>query len=332
MNLETRYLGLNLPTPFLVGSSPLVYELDTVLKLEEAGAGAIVMHSLYEEQILRRMNQGLPGLLEGSGEIHPESARFPLHPDAYLDHIRLLKKNLQIPLIASLNGLHPGKWLEYARKLEGAGADALELNVYFTPHAESQSSEAFEKQALRVVDSLCKRLSIPLAVKLSPVYAGLPAFLKQLAETGTRGAVLFNSFLQTDIDITSISYRPNNAIWENQDLLLRTRWIACLYGRTPLDLCLSGGVESVEDIVKGLLSGATSIQLVSALLEHGPSYLQTLKGGLAEWMNGSNFTSLNDMRGILSFERCGDPTEISRASYQSALQSRPGFQNHGSGI
>jgi dihydroorotate dehydrogenase (fumarate) len=311
-------------TPFVVGASPLVYELEKVLQLEACGAGAIVMHSLYEEQIIRRMQQGLPGLLDGSHEIYPESGRFPLQPDAYLEHIRLLKKHLKIPLIASLNGLSPGKWLEYARRMEGAGADAIELNLYFTPHAEPHSSDALENKALRIVESVASIISAPLTVKISPVFAGLPVFIGRLKTLGVKGVVLFNNFLQTDIDIDSISYRATASVFEPRDLLLRTRWIASLYGRTEVDLCLSGGVDSVEDVVKGLLSGACTIQMVTTLLRHGSSHLESIRQGLSKWMRESNFDSLEDMRGILSFERSGNPAELSRASYQNILQSWPG--------
>jgi dihydroorotate dehydrogenase (fumarate) len=324
MNLATHYLGFALPNPFLVGASPLVYDLDTVKRLEDAGAAGIVMHSLFEEQIVRENIRGFPNFEDRKTGIYPESSRFPLHPEAYLEHIQKLKQTVAIPVFASLNGVHLGTWIEYARLIESAGADALELNLYFTPRSDSDTSNAIEKTALNIVHSVRESIGLPMAVKLTPFYTGLPRFVNRLHEAGARAAVLFNSFFQTDIDIESMSYRPHLPLSEPHALLIRTRWIATLYGRVPLDLCLSGGIHSHEDAVKAFMAGATTVQIVSSLLLKGPEFLRGFMEDFLNWMESHEFQTIDQLRGMLSFQSCSNTEAVARAAYLRMLQSWDG--------
>ncbi len=318
MKLATRYLGLHLPHPFLVGASPLVYEVETVQRLEEAGAAAVVMHSLFEEQVVRENVRGF-GAVDPAG-VHPEAAGFPLRPRAYVEHIRRLKERVRIPVIASLNGVRPGAWTEYARQIEDAGADALELNLFSTPRGDHDSSAQIEQQALAVVRAVRDSVLLPLSVKISPFYTGLPHFVARLEEAGAAGVVLFNSFFQPDIDIEAIAYRPVLNLREPQGLLLRTRWIAALHGRTRLDIGLSGGVHSPADAVKGLMAGATAVQLVSCLLQRGPGYFAEFLADFGAWLRAHQFESVDQLRGVLSFVHSTNVEALTRAGYLRMLQ------------
>ena len=321
MNLQTHYLGFDLSNPFLVGASPLVYDLDTVKRLEDAGAAAVVMHSLFEEQIVRDNVRGFPHLDKTRVGIYPESRHFPLHPDAYLDHLQKLKQSIKLPVIASLNGVHVGTWVEYAKLIEKAGADALELNLYFTPRSDSDPSGEIEKTALNIVSTVKENLSLPLAVKIAPFYTGLPRFVQRLEEAGAQAVVLFNSFFQPDIDIETMTYKENFSISEPHALLLRTRWIATLHNRVNMDLSLSGGIDSPEDAVKGLMAGATSIQVVSCLLKNGPDYLSEFIADFSNWMDRHDFESLDQLRGLLSFAQSSNTEALARAGYLHMLQA-----------
>ena len=321
MNLKTRYLGFDLPNPFLVGASPLVYDLDTVRRLEDAGAAAIVMHSLFEEQIVRDNVRGLHGFDGSENGIFPESSRFPLHPEAYLEHLQKLKDQTGIPVIASLNGVHVGTWVEYAKLIGQAGADALELNLYFTPRSDNDPSSEIEKNALNIVSTVSENTSLPLAVKIAPFYTGLHRFVNRLEEAGAKAVVLFNSFFQPDIDIEAIAYKPDFTLSEPHALLLRTRWIATLHGRVKLDLGLSGGVDSAEDAVKGIMAGATAIQVVSCLLNKGPEFLAEFIESFSTWMEHHEFVSVDSLRGILSFAQTSNTEALARAGYLHMLQT-----------
>lgn len=321
MELATQYLGFELRNPFIVGASPLVYDVEGVKQLEEAGAAAVVMHSLFEEQIIRENVRGFPNFGDDKSGIYPESSRFPLHPEAYLKHIQKLKKTLAIPVIASLNGVHEGTWIEYAKLIEAAGADALELNLYFTPRSDTDTSNAIEKAALSIVKQVHSSIQLPVAVKLTPFYTGLPRFVNRLHEAGAGAVVLFNSFFQTDIDIESVSYKPHLPLSEPHALLMRTRWIATLHGRVPLDLCLSGGVHSPGDAVKGLMAGATTIQVVSSLLKEGPHFLRTFITDFQSWMTSHEYTHVDQLRGVLGFQNCSNTEALARAAYLRMLQT-----------
>jgi dihydroorotate dehydrogenase (fumarate) len=319
MNLCTRYLGLELPHPFLVGASPLIYDIDRACQLEEAGAAGLVMHSLFEEQIVQERIHGL-----GSGDEDdqpPELRNLPLKPDAYLHHIEALKARLDIPVIASINGIHSGTWVEYARLIEQAGADALELNLYFTPRSDTDPSAEIENRIYAIVRSVKSQTRLPLAVKIAPFFTGLPRFVSRLEEAGAQAVVLFNSFFQPDIDIENMRYVDNLQLSQRDALLLRTRWLASLYGRTGLSLSLSGGVGTHEDAIKGLMAGATTVQLVSCLLRNGPPYLSQFLGQFADWMEKNQFETLDQVRGILSFVHSSNTESLCRADYLRVIQN-----------
>lgn len=250
-----------------------------------------------------------------------KQAASPFGPKKYLEHISRLKEAVSIPIIGSLNGIHLGTWIEYARKIEEAGADALELNLYSTPHSHLNSSYEIEQQMLEVVRAVRENLNLPLAVKINPFYTSLPKFVASVKEAGASSVVLFNSFFQTDIDIESASYKPNISIQEPHALLLRTRWIATLYGRCGIDLSLIGGVNSPEDVIKGLMAGASTVQIVSFILNNGPAFLTTMIDIVIEWMEYRGYDSVDQIRGLLSFKEVEDPETLARASYLHSLQS-----------
>lgn len=320
MDLSVDYLGLKLRNPFIVGASPLVYRMETVRKLEACGAGAIIMHSLFEEQIVRENVHGLSAYSEDSG-IFREAGQFPLNPEAYLDHIRQLKDTLEIPVIASLNGIHLGTWIEYAHLMEEAGADALELNLYLIPRNDLDPSTEIEKHLLNIVQGVKEQISIPLAVKISPFFTGLARFIVRLEEVGANGAVLFNSFFQPDIDVENIRYVEDLSNLDQNSLLLRNRWIATLYERTGLDLSLNGGIQSPEDAIKGFMAGASTVQIVSFLLNNGPIFLSCFIDTFIEWMESHGYESVDQLRGILSFSRNSNTEAAARASYLKMIQS-----------
>jgi dihydroorotate dehydrogenase (fumarate) len=287
MDLSTTYLGFSLPHPFLPGASPLVDDLDMVRRLEDAGAAAIVMHSLFEEQITREQLYTHGRLLateESHAEAHsylPEPPDFALGPDEYLEQIRKIKAAVSIPVIASLNGTTDGGWLTYARLMEQAGADALELNVYALATDFDESSELLEKQVLHMLWSMKSAVHLPVAVKLSPFYTALAHFARRLDDLGADGLVLFNRFYQPDFDLETLEVTPALRLSDSSELLLRLRWLAILSGRVKSSLAVTGGVHTAEDAIKAVMAGAHVVQLVSALLKHGPERLRTMRQEVA---------------------------------------------------
>jgi dihydroorotate dehydrogenase (fumarate) len=327
MDLHTTYLGLPLSSPILPGASPLVDDLDAVRRLEDAGAPAIVMHSLFEEQI-RREQVGTMRALELHAESSAEATSFLPNPDEfalgphqYLEQVRRIKAAVSVPVIASLNGTTDSGWTEYARLIEEAGADALELNTYFLATSLWRSGEAIEKEMLSVVQAVRQEVSIPIAVKLSPFYTSLAHVARQLDELGADGVVLFNRFYQPDIDVEELTVVPRLALSDSSELLLRIRWLAILYGRLQASLGLSGGVHTPHDVVKGIMAGADAVQVVSALLQNGPEHIRSLRDGLCAFMLLHEYGSLEEMRGSLSLETCPDPSAFERANYMRVLQS-----------
>jgi len=327
MDLSTTYLGFRLPHPFMPGASPLVDDLDTVRRLEDAGAAAIVMHSLFEEQITREQ-VAVARYLDMPGESFAEALSylpnpdsFALGPEEYLKHIHKLKAVVSIPVIASLNGTTDGGWLGYARLLEGAGADALELNVYALATDVNDSSEILERRTLHMVEAIKRSIGIPVAVKLSPFYTSLAGFARRLAESGADGLVLFNRFYQPDIDTETLEVSPTLRLSDSSELLLRLRWLAILSGRVGASLAVTGGVHTALDAVKSVMAGADAVQLVSTLLRHGPERLTTLRHDLALWLEEHEYDSLEQMKGSMSLLRCPNPAAHERANYMTILQS-----------
>ena len=327
MDLSTNYLGFRLPHPFLPGASPLVDDLDTVRRLEDAGAAAIVMHSLFEEQIAREQ-VAVARYLDVPSESFAESLTFLPNPDTfvlgpeeYLEHIHKLKGTVSIPIIASLNGATDGGWLGYSRLMENAGADALELNVYALATDFDVSSEMIERRTLHMLEAVKNSITIPVAVKLSPFYTSLPYFARRLAERGADGLVLFNRFYQPDIDVEILEVSPTLRLSDSAELLLRLRWLAILSGRVATSFAVTGGVHTTLDAVKAVMAGADAIQLVSTLLRHGPEQLTTLRRDLALWLEEHEYDSLDQMKGSMNLERCPNPAAHERANYMQILQS-----------
>ncbi len=326
MQIRTSYLGLSLEHPFVAGASPFGYRIETVRRLEDAGCAAVVLHSLFEEQISRAQQDTVAGVSVLDAEFKdvfgqfPSAEDYPLGPDEYAEHIQRLKKAVGIPIIASLNGRTRETWLKFATTLEQAGADALELNMYEVVTDLSIPSVHIESQLVGVVQELKRLIKIPIAVKLSPFFAALGNLAHRLDEAGANGLVLFNRFYQPDIDIRAMTVSPLAELSTGEELRLRLRWIAILRGRINASLIASGGVATPADGIKALLAGADAVQIVSALLRHGPAYMATMKRGLIDWLDWRQM-SLDEMRGKLSLQSNTNPGAFERAQYIRALHS-----------
>ena len=327
IDLSTRYLGLELPHPFMPGASPMVDDMDMVRRLEDAGAAAIVMHSLFEEQI--EMEQGrtrydidshLNAYSEASS-FFPRPAEFKLGPQAYLEQIRRIKVAVKVPVIASLNGITATGWLDYAKLIEQAGADALELNVYYVATDPGEDGTAVERRTIDIVRAVKQAIRIPIAVKLSPFFSSLSHFAAELEAAGADALVLFNRFYQPDIDVEALEVRNELHLSDSSELLLRLRWLAILSAGRKLDLAVSGGVHTASDAVKAVMTGARAVQLVSALLKNGPQHLAKLRAGLARFVEERGYASLSEMHGCMNLARCPDPAAFERGNYMRILQS-----------
>jgi dihydroorotate dehydrogenase (fumarate) len=326
MDLSTTYLGMELPHPLMPGASPMVDDLDTVRKLEDAGAAAIVMHSLFEEQIVREQVAAFVHT-ESHGysfaealTYFPSPEAFALGPDEYLDQIRRIKRAVDIPVIASLNGYTAGGWLDHARLMRQAGAHALELNVYQLATDPQEDARTIEDRAVEMVQAVREAVQIPVAVKLSPFYTALTNFAHRLDGTGADGLVLFNRFYQPDIDTEELQVRRGLHLSNSSELPLRLRWLAILSGRLQCSLAASGGVHTVDDVVQTVMAGAHAVQVVSALLKRGPGYLADLREGLARWLEKHEYHSLRQMQGSMNLQACPDPRVYERANYMLTLQ------------
>jgi dihydroorotate dehydrogenase (fumarate) len=280
MNLATKYLGLELKNPIVAGASPLSFSLDTAKRLEEAGVAAIVMHSLFEEQLDEKFT--------------PPDEKLPYHfsPEQYVQHIRLLKKELKIPVIGSLNSIREGAWVRYARYMQDAGADAIEINLYFLPRTDNESSSVIEQRAFQIVRLVRQFVTIPVAVKISPQMTSIVQFAHRMEEAGASGLVLFNRFIQPDIDIVNFKTISRLDLSDSRELPLRLHWLAALNSRTRLSLAASGGVHDHEDAIKALVAGADVAQVVSALLLKGPDHIKTMLEGMSRWMEKNGFADL----------------------------------------
>lgn len=327
MDLSTEYLGLRLPHPLMPGASPLVDDLDTVRRLEDAGAAAIVMHSLFEEQILADQVAALRHLDSPSDSFaealtyFPQTDVYALGPQEYLEQLRRIKEAVAIPLIASLNGITTGGWIDYGRRMQEAGADALELNLYFMSTRTHEDSGAVEHRSCQIVREVCKAVTIPVAVKLTPFYTALPHFVRELGEVGARGVVLFNRLYQPDIDIENLSVERSLHLSDSSELLLRLHWLGLLSEQVPLSLAASGGVHTAADAIKAVMAGAHAVQMVSALLRQGPEHLAAVRQEMERWMEEHEYASLAQMQGSMSLGRSPHPLAYERANYIRMLQS-----------
>lgn len=329
MDLTTTYLGLSLAHPFMPGASPLVDDMDVVLQLEDAGASAIVMRSLFEEQIIRQ-RYGFAALSQAHGDAHaeavsyfPEPSEYALGPDRYLERLRRIKQRVDVPVIGSLNGTTTEGWLEYARLIEQAGADALELNFYHVATDPQEEGVAVERHLLDIVAVLRESVGIPLAVKLAPFYSSLPNLAGKLEALGVSGLVLFNRFYQPDINPEELETSARLRLSDSGDLLLRLRWLAILAGQMRGSLAVTGGVHEPIDAVKAVMAGADGVQLVSALLRNGPKHLELVRRGFERWGDEHGYPSIDHMRDSMSLERCPDPHAFERGNYLRILQSWP---------
>jgi dihydroorotate dehydrogenase (fumarate) len=328
MDLTTRYLGLELRSPLIVGAAaPLTESLDHLRQMEDAGAAAVVLHSLFEEQLQQEMFEIHHHMEFGTHSFaealtyFPEPNIFHVGPDSYLNHIRKAKELVSIPIIASLNGSTLGGWIEYACQIEQAGADALELNIYAIPTNPNLTGAEIEQQYLDVVKAVKAAIAIPLTVKLSPYFTNLANVAHHLWLNGANGLVLFNRFYQPDIDIEELDVRPHVLLSTPQDLRLPMRWIAILYGRIEADLAATGGIHKGTDVVRMLMAGARVTAIVSALLRHGINHLQTIQRELEQWLEENEYSSVQQLVGCMSQINCPNPTEFERAQYMKAVQT-----------
>ena len=326
MDLSTTYLGLPLKNPVMPGASPMVDKLDTVRRLEDAGAAAIMMHSLFEEQITSQQlaefahTEFSAGSSSEASSYFPQMADYALGPDKYLEQIAKIKETVAIPVIGSLNGISMGGWTDHARLIQQAGADALELNVYYVATDPNESGTAVEKRTLDILEAVKASVTIPIAVKLSSYFSSPGHFAKQLDASGSAGVVMFNRFYQPDINIEELEATPHLELSNSTELRQRLRWIAIIHGHIKANIALSGGVHSFEDIIKGIMVGADVVQVVSTLLKHGPEHLAGLLANLSRWMEDHEYESVDQMRGSMSLGHCPDPSVYERANYLRVLQ------------
>lgn len=326
MQLATTYLGLPLKNPVMPGASPLVDQLDNVRRLEDAGAAAIVMHSLFEEQITNDQlsefahTENPAESFSEAVSYFPSMEDYALGPDRYLSQISKIKEMVDIPVIGSLNGVSLGGWTDYAKLIEQAGADALELNVYYIATDPDEAGVAVEQRTLDILEAVKDAVTMPIAVKLSPFFSSPGHFAKQLDAAGASGVILFNRFYQPDIDIEELEATHRLDLSNSTELRLRLRWAAILHGHLKANIAVSGGVHTVEDIVKAIMCGANAVQVVSSLLKYGPSHIGSLINGLRHWLEDHEYESVDQMRGSMSLKHCPDPSVFERANYLRVLQ------------
>ncbi len=323
--LATTYLGLRLRNPLVASSSPLTGRLDTLRDLDEAGVGAVVLPSLFEEQI-ERESRVLDDLSHVGHEISPEMTGyfdpftgFEVGADGYLRHLSAAKSALSVPVIASLNGYQPGGWTHHAKQLEEAGADAIELNVYFLATDPNVGAAEVEQRTVDTVAEVTSSVGVPVSVKLGPWFSSVPHLVQRLAGAGAQGVVLFNRFYQPDVDLDELTVAPHLVLSSSEESRLALRWIAILCGRVRLDLAGSGGVHDADDVVKMLLVGADVVTMASALLQHGPEHIAQVLTGLETWMRENDYDDVMELRGALSQRSAPDPEAFERSNYLKTL-------------
>jgi len=326
-DLSTTYLGLKLKSPLAPSSSPLMQKIDNLKRMEEAGAAAVVLHSLFEEQIVRE-SEGLDASLEQSTyrfaealTFFPDLQNYNVGPDGYLEHIRKAKAAVSIPVIASLNGVSTGGWLKYAQKIQQAGADALELNMYYIAADPAQTSTQIEQMYIDLLRDIRAAVSLPIAVKLSLHFSAFANMAQRLDQAGANGLVLFNRFYQPDLDLENLKVVPNLELSTSDLLRVRLRWIALLYGRIKADLAVTGGVHTAEDVLKAMMAGAKIAMMTSALLRNGIDHIRVVRADLVKWMEEHEYVSIEQMQGSMSQKAVAQPAAFERANYMKVLQS-----------
>jgi dihydroorotate dehydrogenase (fumarate) len=327
VDLTTTYLGLKLKNPLVASPSPLSEKVENVKRLEEAGIAAVVMYSLFEEQIIHEsleldhfLNRGTESFAEAL-TYFPNIGKYSLAPDKYIEALKKTKRAVNIPVLGSLNGVSTGGWIEYGRKIQDAGADALELNLYYLPTDINLTSTQLEDNYLKLVSDIRAEIKIPLAIKLAPFFSALPNFASRLVEAGADGLVLFNRFYQPDLDLESLDVVPNLVLSNSDELRLPLRWIAILYGKVKVDLALTSGVHTSEDAIKAIMAGANVAMTTSALLKRGTAAIQQILTGMEEWMTIREYVSVQQMRGSMSQGAVADPASFERANYMKVLNS-----------
>ncbi len=326
-DLTTTYLGLQLKNPLVASASPLSKKVDTARRLEDAGAAALVMYSLFEEQITHESHE-LDHYLERGTHSYaealsyfPDMGYYNLGPELYLEHLHKIKQAVSIPVIGSLNGISSGGWIEYAHNIEQAGADALELNIYYLPTDIDLSGAELEEDYVNLVRDVRARVKLPIAIKLSPYFTALPNMAKRFVEAGANGLVLFNRFYQPDFDLEELEVIPNLVLSTSYELRLPLRWIAILYGRIKADFALTSGVHSAQDVLKAMMAGANVAMMTSTLLANGVGRLMHILTDLQEWMEEHEYESIEYMRGSMSQRAVAEPAAFERANYIKALNS-----------
>jgi dihydroorotate dehydrogenase (fumarate) len=326
-NLTTSYMGLTLKNPIVPSASPLSKRVSSIRQMEDAGAAAITMESLFEEQIdlqaLAQHNflEQTTFMSAEATSYFPKAADFNRGPDGYLDHIRQAKEAVDVPVIGSLNGVTPGGWTRYARLIEEAGADALELNVYLIPTRTSLTSDGVENTYLEILHEVKAQVKIPVAMKLSPFFSALPNMAARLDRAGADALVLFNRFYQPDLDLEELSVVPSLVLSNSNELRLPLRWIAILYGNVSCSLALTTGIHTVQDALKAVMAGASIANVASVLLHEGPEKITDLVNGFAAWMDEHEYDSIEMMKGSLSQQSCPEPAAFEPANYMTVLAS-----------
>ena len=327
LDLTTTYLGLHLQNPLVASASPLTKRLDYVRRLEDAGASAVVMYSLFEEQITHEsaeldhyLSRGTYSFAEALSYF-PDMESYNMGPEHYLEHLQKVKSAVKIPIIGSLNGISPGGWVEYARKIEQAGADALELNIYYLPTDLNLSSGELEETYVNLVKEVRTAVRLPLALKLSPFFTALPHVAKRFVEAGANGLVLFNRFYQPDLDLDTLEVVPNLELSTSAEVRLPLRWIALLSGRIPADFALTSGVHTARDVLKAVMAGASVAMMTSVLLSNGINHLASILANMQLWMEEHEYSSIVQMRGSMSQRAVAEPAAFERANYLKALNS-----------
>ena len=329
MDLSTTYLGLKLRTPLVPAASPLSEEIDTIKQMEDAGASAVVLYSLFEEQLrqdtaelARHLEHGTESFAEAL-TYFPEPESFHLGPEEYLKHIGKAKQAVRIPIIASLNGSSAGGWTQYAKAIQQAGADALELNIYYIPTDENLTSAQVEQTYLDILKAVKSAVTIPVAVKLSPFFTNFANMARRLDEAGANGLVLFNRFYQPDIDLESLEVKPNILLSTPMAMRVPLRWIALLYGKLRANLCATSGIHRASDALKMLMAGADVTTLCSALIRHGVRQISVVEQDMIAWMQEHEYESVSQLKGSLSQKNCAEPSAFERAQYMKAISQFP---------
>ncbi len=327
-DLSTKYMGLSLRTPLVVSANPLSQKIENIVAMEDAGAGAVVMFSLFEEQIRREaervelIDSLTTNASAESSYFFPELQDYAIGTEKYLDLIRKAKERVDMPIIASLNGVTPEGWIEYAREIEQAGADGLEMNIYFIPADINMTSEAVEQRYVEIVRMIRKTISIPIAVKLNPYFSSIGNVSQQLQKAGADALVLFNRFYQPDFDIEELAVVPNLDLSVRSEIRLPLLWIAVLFGRVPVSLAATTGIHSAKELIKYILAGADIGMCASALLVNGIPWISQVITDLDLYMNDMPFQSIDSLKGTLSQQHIADPTAFERSNYIQILEGK----------